>query len=55
MILLNIQTSPRGSNSISIASTDAFVEAYRAAHPGVTVAKESHFPFDGEGHMSDYR
>jgi FMN-dependent NADH-azoreductase len=37
MILLNIQTSPRGSKSISIAETDAFVEAYRTAHPDVTV------------------
>jgi FMN-dependent NADH-azoreductase len=37
MILLNIQTSPRGSKSISIAATHAFVEAYRTAHPDVTV------------------
>jgi FMN-dependent NADH-azoreductase len=37
MILLNIQNSPRGSKSISIAATDAFVEAYRIAHPDVTV------------------
>lgn len=37
MILLNIQASPRGSRSISIAATEAFVEAYRAAHPGVRV------------------
>ena len=37
MILLNIQTSPRGSKSISTAATDAFVEAYRTAHPDVTV------------------
>jgi FMN-dependent NADH-azoreductase len=37
MILLNIQTSPRGSKSISIAAADAFVEAYRTAHPDVTV------------------
>jgi FMN-dependent NADH-azoreductase len=37
VILLNIQTSPRGSKSISIAATDAFVEAYRTAHPDVTV------------------
>jgi len=37
MILLNIQASPRGSKSISIAATDAFVEAYRAAHPDVRV------------------
>jgi FMN-dependent NADH-azoreductase len=37
MSVLNIQTSPRGSKSISIAATDAFIEAYRAAHPDVTV------------------
>ena len=37
MILLNIQASPRGSRSISIAATDAFVEAYRTAHPDVRV------------------
>jgi FMN-dependent NADH-azoreductase len=37
MILLNIQTSPRGSKSISIAAASAFVEAYRTAHPDVTV------------------
>ena len=37
MILLNIQASPRGSKSISTAATDAFVEAYRTAHPDVTV------------------
>jgi FMN-dependent NADH-azoreductase len=37
MILLNIQASPRGSKSISKAATDAFVEAYRTAHPDVTV------------------
>src|SRR6202049_410685 len=37
MILLNIQTSPRGSKSISIAATHACVEAYRTAHPDVTV------------------
>jgi multimeric flavodoxin WrbA len=37
MILLNIQTSPRGSKSISTAATDAFVDAYRTAHPDVTV------------------
>ena len=37
MILLNIQASPRGSKSISTAATDAVVEAYRTAHPDVTV------------------
>ena len=37
MILLHIQSSPRGSRSISIAATNAFVDAYRTAHPDVTV------------------
>ena len=37
MIRFNIQTSLRGSKSISIAATHAFVEAYRTAHPDVTV------------------
>jgi FMN-dependent NADH-azoreductase len=37
MILLHIQSSPRGSKSISNAATQAFVEAYRVAHPNVTV------------------
>ena len=57
MILLNIQTSPRGSKSISIAATDAFVEAYRTAHPDVTVDKlnvwEEGLPeFDGINNRS---
>jgi len=37
MILLNIQTSPRGSKSISIAATRAFVGAYCIAHPDAMV------------------
>src|SRR3954465_15896985 len=37
MRLLNIESSPRGSRSASIAVTSAFVEAYRQAHPGVMV------------------
>src|SRR5258708_1078497 len=39
MIVVNIQASPRGSKSISTAATDAFVEAYRTAHPDVTIDK----------------
>lgn len=35
--LLNIQSSPRGSNSASIAVADAFIAAYLAEHPGTTV------------------
>jgi FMN-dependent NADH-azoreductase len=37
MRLLNIESSPRGSRSASIAVTSAFVEAYRQASPGVKV------------------
>ena len=37
MTLFRIQASLRGAKSISIAATHAFVEAYRAAHPDVTV------------------
>ena len=37
MRLLNIESSPRGSRSASIAVTSAFVEAYHQAYPGVMV------------------
>ena len=37
MRLLNIESSPRGSRSASIAVTNAFLEAYRQARPEVTV------------------
>jgi len=37
MRLLNIESSPRGSRSASIAVTSAFLEAYRQAYPGVIV------------------
>src|ERR1700704_3551707 len=37
MRLLNIESSPRGSNSASIAVTNAFLEAYCRARPWVTV------------------
>jgi len=37
MRLLNIESSPRGSKSASIAVTNAFLEAYRQACPGVMV------------------
>ena len=37
MRLLNIESSPRGSRSASIAVTSAFLEAYRQACPGVGV------------------
>jgi FMN-dependent NADH-azoreductase len=60
LILLNIQTSPRRSKSISIAATDAFVEAYRTAHPDVTVDKlnvwaEGLPEFDGETIGAKYK
>ena len=37
MHLLNIESSPRGSKSASIAVSNAFLEAYRQACPGVIV------------------
>src|SRR5260370_36501607 len=37
MRLLNMESSPRGSRSASIAVTSAFLEAYRQACPGVMV------------------
>jgi FMN-dependent NADH-azoreductase len=37
MRLLNIESSPRGSKSASIAVTSAFLEAYRQVCPGVMV------------------
>jgi FMN-dependent NADH-azoreductase len=37
MRLLNIESSPRGSKSASIAVTNAFLHAYRQACPGVMV------------------
>ena len=37
MHLLYIQSSPRGRRSVSIAVTDAFLQAYRQACPGLTV------------------
>jgi len=37
MYLLNIQSSPRGSRSASIAVADAFLEAYRQVRPEVIV------------------
>ena len=60
MILLNIQSSPRGSKSISIAATSAFVEAYRAAHPDATVDNlnvwEENLPeFDSEAIGAKYK
>ena len=60
MILLNIQSSPRGSKSISIAATSAFIEAYRAAHADATVDNlnvwEENLPeFDSEAIGAKYK
>lgn len=50
--LLYIQASPRGDRSYSIAAADAFIEAYRTAHPDDSVSTVNLFtmelpPFDG--------
>jgi FMN-dependent NADH-azoreductase len=37
MLLLNIQSSPRGGKSASIATTNAFLDAYQALHSNVTI------------------
>jgi FMN-dependent NADH-azoreductase len=37
MLLLNIQSSPRGAKSASIAVTNAFLDAYRALRSDVTI------------------
>ena len=60
MILLHIQSSPRGSKSISNAATQAFVEAYSVAHPDVTVDNlnvwEEDLPeFDSEAIGAKYK
>src|SRR5437868_7292210 len=60
MRLLNIEASPRGSRSASIAVTSAFVEAYRQACPGVmvdtlTVWEEKLPDFDQEAIGAKYK
>jgi Flavodoxin-like fold len=37
MLLLNIQSSPRGAKSASIAVTNAFLDAYLARHSDATI------------------
>ena len=37
MLLLNIQSSPRGAKSASIAVNNAFLDAYQALHSDVTI------------------
>ena len=60
MRLLNIESSPRGSRSVSIAVTSAFLDAYRQVCPGVTddtlnVWKEKLPDFDQEAIGAKYR
>jgi FMN-dependent NADH-azoreductase len=49
MRLLNIESSPRGSRSASIAVTSAFLEAYRQACPGVIVDTQERYTEDLQG------
>lgn len=44
--LLNIESSPRGANSASIAVADAFLDAYLKAHPGTRVDRLNVFEED---------
>jgi FMN-dependent NADH-azoreductase len=37
MLLLNIQSSPRGAKSASSAVTNAFLDAYQALHSDATI------------------
>src|SRR5260370_25422642 len=60
MRLLNIESSPRGSKSASIAVTNAFLEAYRHACPEVMVDtlnvwKEKLPDFDQEAIGAKYK
>jgi FMN-dependent NADH-azoreductase len=60
MRLLNIQSSPRGPRSVSIAVADAFLEAYRKACPGLVVDTlnvwEENLPeFDGQAIGAKYK
>lgn len=57
--LLYVKASPRGERSHSVAVADAFVEAYRAAHPGDMVKTLDVFeadlpPFDGLALQAKY-
>lgn len=57
--LLYLNASPRGDRSHSKATADAFVEAYRTAHPGDTVQTVDLFeldlpPFDGFALQAKY-
>ena len=37
MRLLNIEASPRGARSVSIAVSGAFIAAYRVIHPDIEI------------------
>jgi FMN-dependent NADH-azoreductase len=57
--LLYIKASPRGARSHALAAADAFVEAYRATHPGdqvkvLDVFKADLLPFDGLAVQAKY-
>jgi FMN-dependent NADH-azoreductase len=60
MLLLNIQSSPRGAKSASIAVTNAFLDAYHALHSDVTIDTlnvwEENLPdFDQEAIVAKYK
>jgi FMN-dependent NADH-azoreductase len=60
MLLLNIQSSPRGAKSASIAVTNAFLDAYQALHPDTTIDTlnvwEENLPdFDSEAIGAKYK
>ena len=60
MLLLNIQSSPRGAKSASIAVTNAFLDAYRALHSDATIDTlnvwEENLPdFDQEAIWAKYK
>src|SRR5258708_843172 len=60
MLLLNIQSSPRGAKSASIAVTNAFLDAYQALHPDamidtLNVREESLPDFDEEAIGAKYK
>ena len=60
MLLLNIQSSPRGAKSASIAVTNGFLDAYQALHPDATIDTlnvwEENLPdFDSEAIGAKYK
>jgi FMN-dependent NADH-azoreductase len=60
MLLLNIQSSPRGSKSASIAVTNAFLDAYQVLHSHATIDtlnvwKEKLPDFDQEAIGAKYK